>query len=244
MSFGDHPDFIWWTDHETGNLSDWTGGASPGGFVILGKSRVEVVKGIARSGDYALHIQDDSPNERDFPLAARNGPLPKEVYCSAWYYVPEALQPKSYWWFMLFRSRQPPYDVGSAFRDEIAVSFTSLPDGGMGLRVRRRSAASAPDSLELDEALVPEMERALPIAKWFQIEVFHRTGVDDSGRLTVWLDGEQVFDVTGPNSLTEHAEWMVGGVVDALTTPAADLYIDDAAITKRRIGPLPAFTRE
>jgi hypothetical protein len=114
----------------------------------------------------------------------------------------------------------------------------------MGLRVRRRSAAESPDSLELDEAIAPEVDRPLPIAEWFQIEVFHRTGVDDSGRLTVWLNGEQVFDLVGPNSQTEHAEWMIGGVVDALTTPAAELYIDDAAITRRRIGPLPAFTRE
>jgi hypothetical protein len=37
---------------------------------------------------------------------------------------------------------------------------------------------------------------------------------------------------------------MIGGVVDALTSSASELYIDDAAISKRRLGPLPPFTRE
>jgi hypothetical protein len=33
-------------------------------------------------------------------------------------------------------------------------------------------------------------------------------------------------------------------VVDALTTDASQLYIDDAAISKRRLGPVPPFSRE
>lgn len=244
LTFGTDPDFIWWTDHETGDLSEWTGGAPAGGFTILGHSTVEVVKGTAHSGDYALHIRDDSPDMRDFPLAARNGPLPVEVYCSAWYYLPEPVQPKQYWWFMLFRSRNVPEAVGDYFRDEIALSFISRPDGGTGTRVLRRSLALPVDSTELDESVAPELELPVPIARWFHIEVFHRTGSDDSGQLSVWQDGVLTFDIAGPNSLTDHAEWMVGGVVDGLNTPASELYIDDAAITKRRIGPTRPFARE
>jgi hypothetical protein len=37
---------------------------------------------------------------------------------------------------------------------------------------------------------------------------------------------------------------MIGGVADGLTTAASRLYIDDAAIAKRRLGPLPPFSRE
>ena len=60
----------------------------------------------------------------------------------------------------------------------------------------------------------------------------------------MWQDGELTFDFHGKNSLTDHAEWMIGGVVDALTTDASELYMDDAAIAKRRLGPLPPFVRE
>jgi hypothetical protein len=234
FSFGQHPDVTWWTDHETGNLSDWTGSVAPGGFILPGNSRVEVVKGIARSGDYALLIQDDSPNNRDYPLAARNGPLPTEVYCSAWYYMPEPIRPKTYWWFLLFRSRHAPYDAGS-FRDEVNLSFTTRPDGSVGTRL------SSPD---LGESVTPLVDLPVPVGQWFHIEVFHRTGTDDSGVVDVWQDGVETFHAPGKNSETDYAEWMVGGVVDALTTSASQLYIDDAAISKRRLGPLPPFSRE
>lgn len=234
FSFGNHPDVIWWTDHESGDLSDWTGSVAPGGFILPGSSRIEVVKGLARSGDYALLVQDNSPNNRDYPLAARNGPLPVEVYCSAWYYMPAPLRPKSYWWFALFRSRHAPYDAGS-FRDEVNVSFTSEADGSVGTRL------SSPD---LGDSVPPVLKLPVPVGRWFHIEVFHRTGTDETGEVDVWQDGELTFHVTGKNSETDYAEWMIGGVVDALTTDASQLYIDDAAISRRRLGPVPPFTRE
>jgi hypothetical protein len=244
FSFGKHPDVTWWTDHETGDLSEWKESTPPGGFILPGNSSsVEVVKGIARSGTHSLLITDKSPGARDFPLAARNGPLPAEMYSSAWYYMPAALKPKSYWWFVLFRSRHSPYDSGS-FRDEIAVSFTTRADGNVGTVVHRRSAGSSPTSTELDESVLPVVDLPVPVGQWFHIEVFHRTGTDDSGHLTVWQDGELTFDVNGTNSQTNWAEWMTGGVVDGLTTDASQLYIDDAAISTRRLGPLPPFSRE
>jgi hypothetical protein len=243
FSFGKHPDVTWWTDHETGDLSEWKESTPPGGFILPGNSRIEVVSGIARSGHYSLLVQDKSHDTRDFPLAARNGPLPIEMYSSAWFYMPAALQPKSYWWFMLFRSRHAPYDSGS-FRDEIALSFTSRTDGSVGTVIRTRSPGSSPTSTELDESVPPLVDRPVPVGQWFHIEIFHRTGTDDSGHMTVWQDGELTFDFSGRNSETNWNEWMVGGVVDSLTTDASMLYIDDAAISTKRLGPLPPFTRE
>ena len=218
---------------QTADVSGWTGNPRPGGFILPGNSRVEVVKGVARSGDYALLIQDDSPDARDFPLAARNGPLPNEVYCSAWYYLPEVVQPKSYWWYFLFRSRRPPYDFMS-FRDEVKLLFKTRDDGTLGTRL------ASPD---LGESVPPLVDLPVPIAKWFHVEVFHRTATDETGVVDVWQDGVHTFHVTGKLE-TDWQEWMIGGVVDGLTTSASRLYIDDAMISKRRFGPLPPFPRE
>ena len=238
MSFGDDPDVLWWTDHESENLSGWTGGVGPdgggpGGFTIMGGSTVRVVQGIARSGHWALLVTDLSPNSRDYPLAARNGPLPLEMYCSAWYYIPLQLHPKTYWWFMLFRSRHPPYDDQS-FRDEVRLSFTTRPDGTMG------SVLQSPEWGDVQ----PLVDREIPVGRWFHIEVFLRTATDASGQVMVWQDGELTFQASGQTSQTTYTEWMVGGVVDSLTTPASQLYIDDAAISRRRLGPVPPFTRQ
>jgi hypothetical protein len=233
LSFGDEPQVLWWTDHETGDLSDWIGKSGGGGFVLNDGPEAQVVEGIARSGRHALLINDDSPTQRVYPLVARNGPLPLGIYASAWYYVPEALHPTSYWWFVLYRSRHPPYDSQS-FRDEIHLSFTSRPDGTMG------------STLETEElgTIAPLVEREIPVARWFHVETYLRATDGTDGEFKVWQDGELTYQVAGKMMETTWAEWMTGGVVDGLTSEASELYIDDAALSQRRLGPLPLFTRQ
>ncbi|HWZ87645.1 MAG TPA: hypothetical protein VNW92_02310 [Polyangiaceae bacterium] len=233
LSFGDDPGVLWWTDHETGDLSDWLGKSAAGGYILPGNSRVEVVQGIARSGTHALLITDESPNQRDYPLAARNGPLPLGVYASAWYYLPEPLHPTSYWWFVLYRSRHPPYDM-SSFRDEIHLSFTNRPDGTMGTIL---------ETTELG-TIQPLVDREIPIGRWFHVETYLRATDGSDGEFEAWQDGELTYRATGKMMETTWAEWMTGGVVDGLTTDASQLYIDDAAISQQRLGPLPPFVRE
>jgi len=232
LVLGDDPRMLWWTDHETGDLSDWLGKTEQGGFVLQGRSRVEVVSGSSRSGTHSLLIQNLSPAERDYPLVARNGPLPLGVYASAWYYLPEAVQPISYWWFVLYRSRHPPYDSLS-FRDEIRLSFTTRADGSMGCELLTE---------ELGE-VVPLVEREIPVGRWFHIETYLRATNGPDGELAVWQDGEKTFEATGKLMETSWAEWMTGAVADGLATDASELYIDDAAISNVRLGPLPPFTR-
>jgi len=232
LSFGDTPNVLWWTDHETGDTSDWLGKSGNGGYILPGNSRVQVVEGIARSGTHALLIADDSPTQRDFPLAARNGPLPIGVYTSAWYYLPKPLFPKSYWWFVLYRSRHSPYDFNS-FRDEIHLSFTNRPDGTMGTTLQ---------TVELG-TIQPLVDREIPVARWFHVETYLRATDGSDGEFKAWQDGELTYQVTGKMMETTWAEWMTGCVADALTTDASELYIDDAAVSSERLGPLPPFVR-
>jgi hypothetical protein len=63
--------------------------------------------------------------------------------------------------------------------------------------------------------------------------------------LSVWVDGELLFDLTDtPTMPSTYAEWGVGGVADVITPPRATSYVDDAAISTRRLGPdFPIFWR-
>jgi hypothetical protein len=232
LLLGDDPRLSWWTDHESGDVSDWVGKSPNGGFILPGNSRVEVVSGNARSGTHSLLIQDLSPDQRDFPLAARNGPLPLGVYTSAWYYLPRPVQPISYWWFVLYRSRHPPYDFNS-FRDEIRLSFTTRADGSMGSELLTEELGT----------IAPIVEREIPVGRWFHIETYLRATEGPDGEFAAWQDGEQTFHATGKMMETTWAEWMTGAVADGLATDASELYIDDAAISKERLGPLPPFAR-
>jgi hypothetical protein len=232
LFLGDDPKLLWWTDHETGDVSDWLGKSEQGGFILPGNSRVDVVSGTARSGTHSLRIQDLSPEARDFPLAARNGPLPLGVYTSAWYYLPRAVQPVSYWWFVLYRSRHPPYDFLS-FRDEIRLSFTTRPDGSMGSELVTEELGT----------IAPIVAREIPVGRWFHVETYLLATDGPDGALAVWQDGEKTYEATGKMMETSWAEWMTGAVVDGLVTDASELYIDDAAISTQRVGPLPPFVR-
>jgi len=74
--------------------------------------------------------------------------------------------------------------------------------------------------------------------------MFLRTGTDASGEVRAWQDGELTFQANGKNSETAYSEWMVGAVADGLDSAASRLYVDDAAISRRRLGPVPPFSRE
>ena len=77
----------------------------------------------------------------------------------------------------------------------------------------------------------------VPVSVWFQLEAFYRNAQDDSGRLTIWLDGRTVADVNGPMAPTPWVEWDVVNVGENLTPSAAVVAIDDCAITLSRVGP-------
>ena len=93
--------------------------------------------------------------------------------------------------------------------------------------------------------LIPALvEREIPVGKWFHIETYLRATDGTDGEFSAWQDGELTFHATGKMMETSWAEWMTGGVVDSLESEGSQLYIDDAAISRERLGPLPPFERE
>ena len=84
----------------------------------------------------------------------------------------------------------------------------------------------------------------VPVERWFQLEAFYRAANDNTGRLTYWLDGQQVIDIAGaPTSPTSWVEWDACSVGENLTPSMATLYVDDCAISRSRVGPFGAAHR-
>lgn len=82
---------------------------------------------------------------------------------------------------------------------------------------------------------------AAPVVRtdvWFQIEAFYRNAQDDSGRLTFWLDGREIVDVSGPMAPTPWVEWDAVNVGENLTPSTVAVAIDDCAISLSRVGPI------
>ncbi len=225
------PDVLWWTDHETGDTSDWFRDAQ-GSTWTSGGGQLSVATEHARSGRHALRSVIVSGAGA---VAERAGLLPVNGYYSAWYYVPAVVTATQYWLCFKFRSRRVATDPTT---DGEAWDVDFISDGTVGMRFVLFGHASQTNEPAITETPVP-------IARWFQIEAFLRATNDNTGQLTIWVDGTKVFDVQArPILPSPYIQWEVGGITSGITPPNATLFVDDAAISTRRLGPdYPIFWR-
>jgi hypothetical protein len=254
VGLGQDPDILWWTDNETPDFADWTaGGPTVGRIWNTGPPNLfQQSTDQARSGTHSLRAtittdgfgQTGGPPSIDGVLAIRASGLPATGYYSAWYYLqqPAFTEPGTYWICFKFRSRTSPLDP---------TTTVELWDIGLGAL----SPGTLGGDLALDlfrHTIPPNVIRqqrvpnppAIPIQRWFQVEAFYVAAPDSSGELTVWQDGVKVFDFQDqPTAPSSYVEWSVGSVSNGLSPQTATLYIDDAAVSRRRLGPtFPPFT--
>lgn len=235
---GQSPDILWWTDNETGDLSDWNNGGYT--WTSGGASSLEIATSPSptRSGKYSLCSSVTSTGQvgtQSGAEAFRNSGLPSEAYYSAWYYFPTAVtSPTNYWLFFKFRSRTG------------ATSDASI-SGLWDLDVYIDSTGAMYLTLFNHNTGVPEplsAQPAIPIERWFQVEAFLRAATDNTGELTIWFDGTEIVDLTGQTAYSSYVDWAVGGVTEVISPSPTVMYIDDAAISTQRLGPdFPVFWR-
>jgi hypothetical protein len=235
-NIGQSPEILWWTDHETGDFSDWD---QKGGYHWSAQGGVtEIVTrpNPTRSGQYSFRSSVTSPGTgtQSGAEASRSGGLPTEAYYSAWYYFPEAIVSTSYWLFFKFRSRTDPSDDTTTVNTwDLDVMTDS--NGAMNLALYHHSNSDEQTAAAL----------SIPIGRWFQVEAFLRAVNDNTGRITIWFDGVQAFDIGGQATMpSPYIEWSVGGIAEVISPNPAAMYIDDAAVSTKRLGPaFPVFWR-
>ena len=78
----------------------------------------------------------------------------------------------------------------------------------------------------------------IPVGQWFQVEVYHRSRGDNTGAITVWQDGVELFDVQGVQTryLEGDIQWSINNYTDNIRADTVTLYVDDMIISKARIG--------
>jgi hypothetical protein len=117
----------------------------------------------------------------------------------------------------------------SSTSDELFdLDLTNLDGGGMSLRLYDHRTGDRP----LD-VVAP----AVPIGAWFQLEAFYRAAPDRTGRVTYFLNGAPIVDVQGPTAPTPWVEWEACSIGEGLDPAPAVLFIDDAAVSRERVGP-------
>lgn len=233
VNLGESPEILWWTDHETGDLSDWS--RDGGGTWTSGNGTLALVSDPVRSGNYALRSSVNTSNvAQSAGIGLRGALMPNEACYSAWFFAPTALTTTGFWLFFKFRSRQvadqPASDVDIWDLDVVTAS-----NGSPVLALYRHDRGE----------ILSTSSVSVPIARWFQLEACLLARSDSSGHLAVWLDGDAVFELNAQWTMpSQYVEWNVGNVAQEITPSSASLYVDDAAVSTRRLGPdYPVFWR-
>jgi hypothetical protein len=224
-------DLYWTSRFETADFSEWTG--VPGGQTEafpMPPNMIAVSNANAHTGSFsaALTITAGPDGAQESAALARAGNLPAEAYYSAWYYLPHSVSVGTFWVLFKFRERTNADDPSTA-TERYDMDLATLPSGEMTLQLYDHST-SANIPLDVTDPIVP-------VERWFQLEAFYRPANDATGRLTYWLDGQQVVDITGPTSPTTWAEWNACSIGENLTPQTVTIYIDDCAISRSRVGP-------
>jgi hypothetical protein len=222
---------LWTALFEDGTFDEWTnvGGAAnaypdPADTIVVSST-------YAHHGRYAAELTIDAGSDgtqENTGLTRKEG-LPAEAYYSAWYYLPRTITVGTFWILFKFRLRTDANNSNTE-NEFYDLELTNAADGSLTLLLYDHQSGA-------DVPLVTPTP-VVPVGVWFQIEAFYRNAQDDSGRLTIWLDGRSVVDVSGqPMAPTPWVEWDVVDVGENLTPSTAVVAIDDCAISLSRVGP-------
>jgi hypothetical protein len=224
-------DLLWVSRFETGDFTEWT--STPGGEASAfpaPPATIAVSNANAYHGNFsaALTVTAGSDGAQSNSVLALGDNLPAEAYYSTWYYLPHSEAVGTFWVIFKFRQRTNASDPSTA-DERWDMNLAALPSGEMTLRLYDH-ATSADVPLDVTAPIVP-------VERWFQLEAFYRPANDATGRLTFWLDGQQVVDIAGTStSPSTWTQWVVGSVAENLTPDTVTIYVDDFAISRSRVG--------
>jgi hypothetical protein len=238
---GDPAGVVWSADMETGDLSQWTrdgthGGSYDSGACLRPPSGVSTEA--AHSGNFAMKMTVDlGIGDAGCRQFRHEESLTGETfYYGAWFYLPAYVAAVDYWNVFQFKSETATLNDPFWILDLMPRS-----DGALHLRLRWKGAVVGPFSGDTTTGTknYDQTKLTVPVGRWFHIEAYLKQAADFSGRLTIWQDGVQLYDMVDVK--TKYAggdeRWSVNNYSNGLLPTLATLYVDDATVATRRVGP-------
>ncbi len=224
---------LWTADMEEGTLADWyfpeigAWGNHGGGEYSDGGDSAASNSGGAWSARQAIALSAArSSGTRLFRWHEPD--RHSALYYSAWFLFPEemVLQPGGWFNLMQWKSiRDPDNDP------MWAVLVGNRPDGGMYLYLGRQPHVPGPR--------YTHSSVNIPVGRWFRVDAFYRSSSGTSGRVTVWQDGRQLFDIDGVRTSYDaingagnpwSVQWSVNAYGCCFSPASWTHYVDDATI--------------
>jgi hypothetical protein len=219
---------LWSAGHETGDLGEWMAEGQGGSEADPPMTTIAATTEAAHTGAYAIKLTNAAVTDFDASRVWRESPYPTDAFYSAWYYLPQPYTVPAVWTIMQFKA--PASDDPSVVRYVIDVDIRSLPGGELILSVFDHRAPYL-------RSPTPPTALALPIGRWFQVEVLFRNLSDDRGRFTIWLDGQVNYDIQRPLGVSSTVYWSPCSSSHDLSPADGTIYIDDAAVSLVRLTP-------
>jgi hypothetical protein len=212
----------WFADHETGDLSQWfQGGPSAGDQILSTDAQLTVVTSPTHSGRFAVRSAIFAANKTSYARLYRWGNLPNDAYFRVWMWIPQRYTIGLYWNVFEFQGRTVPTDP-STLKYLWSLDLEQASNGEMSWYLF--------DDVRQHKYL-PQVTTVAPTGHWFLVEAFMHQAMDNTGRVTFWIDGNLLVDVSGVSTVpSSWLSWNVGGSASNITQQPAELFLDDAAI--------------
>jgi hypothetical protein len=74
--------------------------------------------------------------------------------------------------------------------------------------------------------------KVIPERRWTRVEAFYVCAGDNTGHVTFWQDGVQIFDISSVQTryFDGDCQWSLNNYSSSLSPSTATIYVDDAAI--------------
>jgi hypothetical protein len=219
---------LWSAGMEKGNLSEWSNNQC-GGEYNSGRSDTQATTRRANTGSWSARMAITTPSSPTSGTRLFRWCEPRrysKLYYSAWYFLSQSYDVPNFWnvwqWKSKTSSRNDPFYILNIGNRSNGSMYFYLYDWQ-----RRRSYGQSVANI--------------PVGRWFQVEGYHHCAADNTGRVTLWQDGKQLFDVANVRTRYDNGDcqWSVNNYSDMLQPTTSSIYIDDAAISLNKIGLTP-----
>jgi hypothetical protein len=206
----------------TGFESEFCDYEQAGGFCYAGGlANYETVTAPVHSGRYAAAFRVQAGSDGFQTRCVRQGVMPTSAYYGAWYFIPERARATANWNLVHIRGGEPSQQHGLW-----DISLMNRGDGSLEafvydhLHTTARQASNAP---------------AIPIAKWFHLELYLRRSAQPTGEVALYQDGQMLLTATNlVTDDTSWGQWYVGNLAMGLTPADSVVYVDDVTVRSVR----------
>lgn len=226
---------VWTAGMETGDLSEWTSTEDSGQCSRPGSgTSTQQAHTGTRSLKMTINTFWNSAGCRNFRKPEADSG--DSYYYSAWFYLPQHVQVGSS--FNIWQYKGKP-DGSSESKLYWKIDIRNRPDGQMvAWLIWKGDAIEGPlESDGMGPVFYTQTEVVIPVGEWVNFEVYLDQSGDFDGHITVWQDGELLYDVSDVR--TKHPggsqNWSVNNYGASLNPSTVVMFIDDAEISSSRI---------